>query len=538
MIISMNQLEALTAIALALTEALDSSARYQRLLDVLRGVIPYDAAALLRVEGEELVPVASKGLLPEAVEKRWRRREHPRLDVICNSRRPVLFPPDSLLTDPFDGLIASGTRGARIHACLGCPLYIENRLVGVLTADAFAPNAFSALDTGFVETASALAAAQMQTARFLELLEQRAERERRAARELTRAMHERHGSQLIGRSAALEHLRREIEIVARSDFTVLILGETGSGKEVVARAIHRLSARSHAPLFYMNCAALPEHLAESELFGHERGAFTGAVRARAGKFEVAHGATLLLDEIGELPLAVQPKMLRAIQEGEIQHVGSNRTQRVDVRLLVATNRDLQREVREGRFREDLYHRLNVYPLSVPPLRERKEDIAPLAAHFCGQIARRLGIRPPVLKPDSLAVLERYEWPGNVRELENVLSRAILKASAETGSRGELNLLPALLQRELGTADILPAGPPTPSPAEGKSLRQLTEEFQRALILKTIAAHDGNRAAAARALGLHRSNLHHLAARLGIPAEPKGLTPRAGARAAPQRKAPA
>lgn len=519
----MDRLAALTSIALALTEALDSSARYQRLLDVLRGVIPYDAAALLRVEGEELVTVASRGLLYEAAEHRWRRREHPRLDVVCNSRHPVVFPPDSRLPDPFDGLIASGTPGARIHACLGCPLYIENRLVGVLTAYAFAPNAFDLLDTGFIELASALAASQMQTVQLLESLEQRAEQERRAARELTRDMHERHGSELIGQSAAIEHLRREIEIVARSDFTVLILGETGSGKEVVARAIHRLSARNHTPLFYMNCAALPENLAESELFGHERGAFTGAVRARAGKFEVAHGATLLLDEIGELPLAVQPKMLRAIQEGEIQRVGSDRTQRVDVRLLVATNRDLKREVREGRFREDLYHRLNVYPLRVPPLRERKQDIAPLATHFTGQIARRLGIRPPVLEPDSLAVLEGYEWPGNVRELENVLSRTILKASAASVPRGELRLLPVLLQRELAASDSLSEGLPLSSPAEGKSLRRLTEEFQRSLILKAIEKHNGNRAAAARELGLHRSNLHHLAARLGIRGENK-ITP--------------
>ncbi len=511
----MDQMIALTAMALDLTAAIDSATRYRRLLEALGRIIPYDAAALLRVENETLIPVAARGLSPGATERRWRRRDQPRLDVICRSRAPVLFPPESRLPDPFEGLVEDRQPGKRIHACLGCPLYVEESLVGVLTADAFDPAAFSGLDPEFLKAVSALAAAQMQTVHLLDALERKAERQGRVASELMRDIRQRHGARLIGRSAAIEHLRREIDIVAQSDFTVLILGETGTGKEVAARAIHARSHRRDAPLLYLNCAALPEPLAESELFGHTRGAFTGANRDRPGKFETADRGTLLLDEIGELPATVQPKLLRAIQEGEIQRVGSDTSLSVDVRLLAATNRNLEEEVRAGRFREDLYHRLNVYPLAVPPLRERREDIPLLAAHFCELIRQRLGTGPVEVGPEVLGLLAGYAWPGNVRELENVLARAILKAAAVT-ARGE----PVRLAASHVSGDLAPSGsaqpaedPPTAGPAAG--LRAQVEDYQRRLIRRAVARSGGNWSAAARELGLHRSNLHHLAARLGI-----------------------
>jgi transcriptional regulator with GAF, ATPase, and Fis domain len=229
---------------------------------------------------------------------------------------------------------------SHIHACLGCPLRVDDTLIGVLTADALDPKAFDGMDPRFLKAVGALAGAQMQTANLIDALEKSAERQGLIASDLMQDIHIRQGTQILGGSSVMEHLRREIELVARSDFTVLVLGETGVGKELVVRAIHSASNRKEAPLLYLNCAAMPETLAESELFGHKKGSYTGASRDRAGKFELANNGTLFLDEIGELPLTVQPKLLRAIQDGEIQCVGSDKPSQVDVRLLAATNRNL------------------------------------------------------------------------------------------------------------------------------------------------------------------------------------------------------
>ena len=368
---NMDHLDAVLEIAVDLTKALSAEDRYQRLLEAWRRVVPFDAAALLRAENGSLLPLAAAGLKEEALARRYALREHPRLQIICSSREPVRFPDDSGLPDPFDGLLAAdATALHHVHACLGCPLWVRRQLVGALTADALRPAAFDDIDQRFLIAMGALAGAAMRTTALIEALERTAARQGLIARDLMRDAQLRQGSQLIGSSGAMARLRGEIELVARSDFTVLITGETGVGKELVARAFHAASTRRNEPLIYVNCAALPETLAESELFGHVRGAFTGAIADRPGKFEVADGGTLLLDEIGELPLTVQPKLLRALQEGEIQRVGSDRPRQVDVRVLAATNRDLEEEVRAGRFRADLFHRLNVYPLQVPPLRER------------------------------------------------------------------------------------------------------------------------------------------------------------------------
>jgi anaerobic nitric oxide reductase transcription regulator len=514
----MDALDTLLSIAVDLTATLNVKDRYQRLLVTLGRVIPYDAAALLRLEGERLVPVAARGLSPDALGREYARDTHPRLDIICNARQPVRFPADNSLPDPFDGLLINGGAAlGAIHACLGCPLWAEDRLVGVLTADALDPRAFDGLDERFLRAVAALAGAHMQTAHLIDALERSAERQGLIASDLMRDIHQRQGTQILGESPLIVHLRREIELVAHSDFTVLVTGETGVGKELVVRAIHQASARREAPLLYLNCAALPESLAESELFGHVKGAFTGAVRDHAGKFELADGGTLFLDEIGELPPAMQAKLLRAIQEREIQRIGSERTIRVDVRLLAATNRPLKAEAETGRFRADLFHRLNVYPIQVPPLRERPEDIPLLAGAFCERTRRRLGLGPVRIGPEALDVLGRFGWPGNVRELENLLSRAVLKASAEK-PRGERFTVEV---RHLGSDLPLaphetPPAPPTASiPLEGIYLRDATKAFQRRAIQQALSANDGNWAAAARDLGMHRSNLHNLAARLGL-----------------------
>jgi len=286
-----------------------------------------------------------------------------------------------ILPDPFDGLLITDAHAlTNIHTCLGCPLRVDEKLVGVLTADALNPRAFDHLDQRFLTAVGALAGAQMQTAYLIDALELRAQRQGEIATDLMQDIFTHRGHQMIGNTPVMTRLQREIELVARSDFTVLILGETGVGKELVARAIHKASRRTEAPMLYLNCAALPETLAESELFGHVKGAFTGAGRDSAGKFELANGGTLFLDEVGELPFPIQAKLLRVIQEGEIQRVGADQTITVDVRLLAATNRNLEEEVLEKRFRSDLYHRLNVYPITVPALRDRKEDI-PLLSFF-------------------------------------------------------------------------------------------------------------------------------------------------------------
>jgi anaerobic nitric oxide reductase transcription regulator len=517
----MDMIDTLVAIAVDLTTAMRAKDRYERLLRALGKVLPYEAAALLRVEGDMLYPMAARGLSADALGRRYALSDHPRLEIICSAQQPVRFPPDTPLPDPFDGLLANDVGAlSRIHACLGCPLRVNDELIGVLTADALDPGAFDHMDPRFLEAVGALGGAQMQIARLIDALELSAERQGLIASELMQDIRQRQGNQLLGASAVMVHLRREIDLVARSDFSVLVLGETGVGKELVVRAIHAASRRKDAALLYLNCAALPETLAESELFGHTKGAFTGANQDRAGKFELAHQGTLFLDEVGELAPSIQAKLLRALQEGEVQRVGSDRATHVDVRLLAATNRDLGRAVEKGKFRSDLFHRLNVYPIKVPPLRDRREDIALLTGHFCERIQHRMGLGPVRLTPEAYVRMARYAWPGNVRELENVISRAVLKASAEAAPGSPVVIAPGHLGQDF-MADKnsgVPTAPATPeSNLKGLTLKEAVEDHKRHLIRLALKRNAGNWAAAARDLGLHRSNLHHLARRLGIKA---------------------
>jgi anaerobic nitric oxide reductase transcription regulator len=516
----MRQLDTIVSIASDLTAALSSEERYRRLLAALRRVIPYDASALLRLEGNDLVPIVAEGLSADAMGRRFPLKEQPRLEIICRSREPVLFPGDSDLPDPFDGLL-DDDRGEfkRIHACLGCPLRVGEELIGALTADAARPHAFDAIDPNFLSAVGALAAAEMRTTHLIEALERSAERQGLIARDLMRDIGLRQGTGMIGTTPVMQRLRQDIDLVARSDFTVLITGETGVGKELVGRAVHAASERRAEPMLYVNCAALPETLADSELFGHVRGAFTGASAHRPGKFEVASGGTLFLDEIGELPLSIQPKLLRALQQGEIQRVGSDKLINADVRVIAATNRDLEQEVKAGKFRADLFHRLNVYPVRVPPLRERANDIPLLAGYFCDVTRRRLGLGPVRLDPEAVTALKTYPWPGNVRELENVLSRVTLKAAASIPRGNPVVLTQAHLGPDFSSSAVDLSSDPSTVPEEAMprslDLKEATREFQRSSIRRALSEHRGNWAAAARSLGMHRSNLHHLAVRLGL-----------------------
>jgi len=520
-----DKLEVLMEIARDLTAALAAEDRYSRLLNAVTRVIPCDAACLLRLEGDDLVPLAGRGLAQEALVRRFSRRDHPRLDVILRSTDPVLFPADSPLADPFDNLLRSDPEARlRVHACLGCRLTEGSEVVGALTADALQPQSFEGIDRHMLQMLGALAGAAMRTTSLIEALEQIAERRGEIARELHRNAANAGGGQILGRSAVVRRLLEEIRTVAGSDLPVLITGETGVGKEIVARQIHDLSARRDEAMIHVNCAALPESVAESELFGHVKGSFTGAVRDRAGKFEIADGGTLFLDEIGELPLGLQPKLLRAIQQGEVQRVGSDRAMRVDVRVIAATNRDLAAAMEQGRFRADLYHRLAVYPIYVAPLRDRREDIPILAAHFLDASRQRLGLGPLRLSEAALERLTAADWPGNVRELENVVSRGALRATRGPIDRNRTVLLsPEHLDLQ--------------SPGQGRSSESVEDEmkesvhpvlslaervdgFRRRTILNTVERHRGNWAAAARELGLHRSNLHQLATRLGLRLRPQ------------------
>jgi len=230
---------------------------------------------------------------------------------------------------------------------------------------------------------------------------------------------------IVGDSASLHHVLDQVEVVAPTDATVLLLGETGTGKELIARAIHDASGRSERPFIKVNCAAIPAGLLETELFGHERGAFTGAVAQRIGRFELAEGGTLFLDEVGEIPLELQPKLLRVLQEHEFERLGGTRTIPVDVRVIAATNRDLADMIATRCFREDLYYRLNVFPIAIPALRERPEDIDALVDHFVGQFARQMNRRIDVIPSEARDALRRHPWPGNVRELQNVIQRAVI-----------------------------------------------------------------------------------------------------------------
>lgn len=516
--------DALLSIALDLTGSLASRDRLSRLLEVVRRSLSCDAAAVMELAGDELVPLATLGLAPEVLGRRFLRREHPRLDLVLVRRAPIRFPADSSLPDPYDGLLLANPDATRdVHACLGCPLISGGEVIGLLTADALEPGAFDHLDDHFLQMLGALAGAALHTARLIDALERASRHHQQVADVLQRDAALRDGgSQILGTSGAIQRVRDDIELVAPSDFAVLISGETGVGKELVARSIHQQSRRAPHPLIYVNCAALPESIVESELFGHLRGAYTGASADRAGKFEIADKGTLFLDELGELPLSVQPKLLRALQEGEIQRVGSDEPLRVDVRVVAATNRELAREVSAGRFRADLFHRLNMYPIRVPPLRERRSDIALLAGVFLDQYRRRLGLGPLRLTEPARQALTSADWPGNVRELDHLLGRAVLRAAAGSARGVPIVIGPELLQLDAtlagaaGTPDDAraPAAPGVLVPL-GTTLKDTLEQVKRTLVLRAIEQSNGNWAAAARALGMARSNLHQMAERLGL-----------------------
>ncbi|MHA7599951.1 nitric oxide reductase transcriptional regulator NorR [Alicycliphilus sp. T452] len=523
---------ALLGICADLGAELPQAVRLQRLVDVLRAQFRCGAVALLRLEDERLRPLAVTGLVSDTLGRRFLMGQHPRLAAILARRDVTCFEHDSQLPDPYDGLLDTLVgEPLPVHDCMGVALHVEGRPWGVLTLDALATGTFGPAARQRLAHSLPLVEAVVRVAR----LEQELRTLRMAATDpgegdAALASAERGGAgelEIVGESAALKRLLHELGVVATSDLPVLLLGETGVGKELFARLLHHQSARRNHPLVHVNCAALPESLAESELFGHVRGAFSGAVSDRPGRFEAAEGGTLFLDEVGELPLSVQAKLLRTLQNGEIQRLGADRPRRVNVRVIAATNRNLREQVASGAFRADLYHRLSVYPVPIPPLRERGNDVLVLAGRFLERNRARLGLRSLRLSPDAQAALRRYRWPGNVRELEHVISRAALKALSRGADRNTIVTL------EEGLLDLdaldMPAADgggtrAAASPAAAASaaaevaagtLREAIDACQRQAVTAALDRHQGNWAQAARALDVDASNLHKLARRLGL-----------------------
>jgi two-component system nitrogen regulation response regulator NtrX len=318
---------------------------------------------------------------------------------------------------------------------------------------------------------------------------------------------------MVGESYAMRQLREQVAMAAPTNGRVLIYGENGTGKELVALTIHNLSRRRNHAFVEVNCAAIPEELIESELFGHVKGAFTGAVADRRGKFEAADGGTIFLDEIGDMSLKTQAKVLRVLQEQTLEAVGGNQRIKVDARVLAATNKDLQAEIRAGQFREDLYFRLNVIPIFVPPLRDRQEDIPVLADHFMVEFAREYGRRMKSFDASARAVLQQYPWPGNVRELRNVTERLVIMVPGDRISSSDLSFLePSGLTR------------PAPAPETGGerlTLHEARDRFERDLILRTLAEQQGNMSRTADVLGVERSNLYRKMKAFGIAPSRRG-----------------
>ena len=503
-----DSLAVLVELAADLTAHLGSADRSQRLVEIVQRIVPCDSAALLRLDGETLIPVAAFGVVPEVMSLRFLVGEHPRFAQILRRKELVRFD-GSDLPDPFDGLLASGQPLTRVHACMGVPLRVAGEVIGVLAIDALDPKAFDAVSETVVEGVASLAAAGLRTGQLIDALERQATTSEQIVKQLARDS-DQHIGQVLAASPAMRAVCEEAELASRSDLAVLVTGETGTGKEVVARAIHAGSVRAQRPLIYVNCAALPESIAESELFGHVRGSFTGAIDNRAGKFEIAVNGTLFLDEIGELPLSIQAKLLRALQSGEIQRIGADHVVRVDVRIIAATNRDLPGEVAAGRFRADLFHRLSVYPIEVPPLRERREDISLLAGVFLDEARKRLALGPVRLTTEARAALVAHDWPGNVRELEHTILRAALRAAK--GRRREMVVIDAdaleLASRPMSTV--------APVAVEDQAtLEQAIDDLKRRRITAAVERCHGNWAQAARRLGVDRGNLHRVAKRLGM-----------------------
>ncbi|MEW6488520.1 MAG: sigma 54-interacting transcriptional regulator [Thermodesulfobacteriota bacterium] len=487
-------------------KALELDLALDRILTVLSRHVSLKRGTLTLADPKtgRLAIRASHGLSPEE-----RRRGVYRLDEgvtgrIFQTGEPFVVP--DIRREPLF-LNRTGARSidkGRI-SFLGVPIFLNGAPIGVLSADrVFGDEVALREDAEFLAILAALVAQFVSLNRQVEAREEGLIRQNLSLRA---ELSDRYQDLLfVGASPAMAEVQQLVRKVAPTRATVLLLGESGTGKTLAARILHELSPRSTFPFTKVNCAAVPEQLLESELFGHERGAFTGATAAKPGRFEEAEGGTIFLDEIGDLPLGLQAKLLRFLQEREFERVGSNRTLRVDVRIVAATHRNLAEGAARGEFREDLFYRLNVFPIRLPSLRERHEDIPRLADHFLKKLSREYG-RPLELAPEALAALDRYAWPGNVRELENILERLAIVAE---GPRIEARELAPYLA---GLDGLDGAGEASPGPAGGD--RPSLREVERRELLSALERNRWNQTQAARELGITLRQIGYKVRKFGL-----------------------
>ena len=458
-----------------------------------RGQEPVFVPVLTRLRGPDGLPRAPEGRVPLA-------RSVVRKVI---SERAAVLAADA----PVDVSHAESIVGASIRSTIAVPLWRGDQIHGVIQADnRTAPAMLSAGDLEvlavFASNAS-LAVSNAQLIRRLQVAQEQLRKENDFLR--TREVSRGHHGEIIGRSAAMSQLMAQLMKVVDTRVTVLVEGETGTGKELVASAVHYRSRRRDKLFVAQNCAALPENLLESELFGHKRGAFTGATEDKKGLFDIANGGTLFLDEIGEIPMSLQSKLLRVLQEGEIRPVGSPRAYHVDVRIVAATNRNLDEEVRLGRFREDLYYRLKVFPLRVPPLRERRDDIPLLGGAFLKRYARELGKAVGGFSQQAMELLVGYDWPGNVRELQNEVQRLVIQL--DDGAF----VLPQMLSERIRSVE----GLVSKAGVVKGTLREMMDQVEKYVLMQALREHGNNKTVAARTLGITREGLHKKLRALGI-----------------------
>ncbi len=509
-----RRLRALGTLTQVLARSLDARDVFSHLATAVKPILDFDVmgALLISTSGRDLELLARAG--PPDIEGHPERIP---LEDYSFSRR-VVAGEAVLIQDAAIELDPSVPGDRRIidvggRSCMVVPLRFGEQVGGAVYFGKLRPFWFDALD---VELATGLAAQVVLAVQHQRLAEEQAQRSRAEGRarqleqRLTRIRQElgdRYGfDRIVGRSPALKEALTRAAKVAPTETTVLLTGESGTGKELVARAIHYASPRAEGPYVAINCAALAETLVESELFGHERGAFTGADKQKPGRFELAAGGTLFLDEIGELSPVVQAKLLRVLQEREFQRVGGTATLRADVRLVTATNRDLLRAVAEGKFREDLFYRLNVFSVHLPPLRERGDDVLLLANHFARELGGKLGKGEPGLSRDAENSLRAYPWPGNIRELENAVERALILAEGDLLTAAYFGLSGGRQQPLEGTSGY-PAAP------------EALVDLERRAILAALERTKGNKTRAAALLGITRTQLHTRVRRYGLTAGP-------------------
>jgi formate hydrogenlyase transcriptional activator len=514
----------------AIISSLTEEALFQAIARALRPVVPFDRSAILLHESKRNVlrvsalegPLLSSHFVVGA--------DVPLADSpagwVFEHRQPLLRR-DLATEREYPAEVAALQDGVR--AVVIAPLMARGRVIGTLSLASAAPGQYSNADAELVRevaTQVALAVENMTAYGEIDALKRRLEAENVYLQDEIRRTH--HFDELVGGSPALLDVLERADRVAATDTTVLILGETGTGKELIARALHDRGARKDRPLVKVNCGAIAAGLVESELFGHAKGAFTGAIERHVGRFELADGGTLFLDEVSELPLETQVKLLRVLQEQEFEPVGSSRTVRVDVRIIAATNRDLEEVVRAGRFRSDLYYRLAVVPLRVPPLRERQADIPQLAMLFLERFARRFGKAIDAVSQETMARLVAYPWPGNVRELQNVIERGVVLSTGRV-----LALDPDLLPMPEPVGHSRPTGRKEPKQGTGSnasipstSTAASLQEVERQHILSVLARTRGvieGKDGAARVLDLHPNTLRSRMKKLGIDRRRRGIS---------------